>query len=79
MNFSIIDGCDDEAAGQDLRFSVRNKKETNRKKQALAGSIRRTAPPGLFFRIFCHAAVPKCPGIFYRPEHLPEKNKKDAV
>jgi hypothetical protein len=33
MNLSIIDGCDDEAAGQDLRFSVRNKKETNRKKQ----------------------------------------------
>ena len=77
MNFSIIDGCDDEAAGQDLRFSVRNKKETNQKKQALAGSIRRTATPRTVFPDLLPCRRPKMPRHFFIGQNTcPKKTRK---
>ena len=77
MNFSIIDGCDDEAAGQDLRFSVRNKKETNRKKQAFAGPIRRTAtPPDCFSGSFAMPPSPNAQAFFIGQNTCPKKTRK---
>ena len=80
MNFSIIDGCDDEAAGQDLRFSVRNKKETNRKKQALTGSIRRTATTRTVFPDLLPCRRPQMPRHFFIGQNTcPKKQERRCM
>lgn len=57
-------------------FPFGTKKRQTGKNRHLPDPSGGRPPPGLFFRIFCHAAVPKCPGIFLSARTLARKKQE---
>lgn len=77
MNFSIIDGCDDEAPDRTCVFPFGTKKRQTGKNRHLPDPSDGRPPPGLFFRILLPCRrPPNAQAFFYRPEHLPQKTRK---